>query len=72
MKKVTTARTLAPGVSRENRISDEGLQRLQKQLQSGVRISDSVLQQWIKRYGDAARGIIEQYKSEKYKSISDK
>jgi hypothetical protein len=60
MKKEVIAKTPAPGVSREQRISDEGLQRLQKQLQSGVRISDMVLQQWIKRYGDAARDIIKQ------------
>ena len=52
----------APGVSREHRISDEGLRRLQKQLESGVRVSDMVLQQWIKRYGDDARVIIERYR----------
>ncbi len=63
-----SAKTPTPGVSREQRVSDEGLQRLQKQLQSGVRISDGVLQQWIKRYGDGARDIVEQYKSEKHKS----
>ena len=51
-----------PGISREQRISDEGLKRLQKQFQSGVRISDAVLQQWIKRYGDAAREIIQRYR----------
>jgi len=51
-----------PGVSREERISDEGLKRLQKQLQTGVRISDKVLQQWLKRYGDAAQVIIDKYK----------
>jgi hypothetical protein len=43
MKKEVIAKNPAPGVSREQRISDEGLQRLQKQLQSGVRISDRVL-----------------------------
>jgi len=51
-----------PGVSREQRISDEGLRRLQKQLQSGVRISEPVLQQWVKRYGDAAKDIIQKYR----------
>ena len=51
-----------PGVSREQRVSDEGLKRLQKQLQSGVRISEPVLQQWVKRYGDAARDIIQRYR----------
>ena len=54
----------APGVSRENRISDEGLLRLKRQLESGVRVSDTVLQQWIKRYGDDARVIIEKYRLE--------
>ncbi len=48
-----------PGVSRQHRISDEGLQRLQKQLSSGVSISQQVLAQWVRRYGDAARNIIE-------------
>jgi hypothetical protein len=47
-----------PGVSREHRISDAGLQRLQKQLACGARISKPVLTQWIRRYGDAARKII--------------
>ena len=47
-----------PGISRENRISDEGLQRLERQLQRGGQISDAVLAQWIRRYGDAAREII--------------
>ncbi len=28
-------------------------------------ISDEGLQQWIKRYGDAARDIVEQYKFKK-------
>jgi len=48
----------APGVSRENRISDTGLERLEQQLQSGSQISDPVLAQWIRRYGDVAREII--------------
>ncbi len=60
-----SAKKPVPGISREQRVSGEGLQRLQKQLQSGVRISDGVLQQWIKRYGDAARDIIQKYKSTK-------
>ncbi|MDH3980948.1 MAG: hypothetical protein OEU91_10615 [Gammaproteobacteria bacterium] len=47
-----------PGVSRANRISDEGLARLEKQLHQGSQISDPVLKQWIRRYGDAARSII--------------
>ena len=51
----------SPGVSRDNRISDDGLARLRKQLNSGVRISKPVLMQWVKRYGDSARDIIQQY-----------
>ncbi|HSG11201.1 MAG TPA: hypothetical protein VLB10_05575 [Gammaproteobacteria bacterium] len=47
-----------PGITRDNRISDDGLQRLEKQLQRGGQISDAVLAQWIRRYGDAAREII--------------
>jgi uncharacterized protein (DUF927 family) len=51
----------APGISRTNRISDEGLRRLEKQLSSGVNVSALVLTQWIKRYGDEAREIIKKY-----------
>jgi hypothetical protein len=50
-----------PGVSREQRISDEGLRRLEKQLQCGVNISEQVLNQWLKRYGDDARDLIINY-----------
>jgi len=50
-----------PGVSRQQRISDEGLQRLEKQLSSGPNISAMVLKQWVKRYGDAARNLIRKY-----------
>ena len=50
-----------PGISRENRLSDEGLQRLEKHLAAGTRISRPVLAQWIKRYGDSARKIIQHY-----------
>jgi len=50
-----------PGVSREQRISDEGLKRLEKQLQCGVNISEQVLNQWLMRYGKAARDLIEKY-----------
>ncbi len=56
-----TLKKPCPGVSREQRIADEGLRRLKKQFQSGVRISEVVLQQWIKRYGDEARIIIQRY-----------
>ena len=48
----------SPGVSRANRLSGEGLVRLQKQLSSGAKMSDTVLAQWIRRYGDSAREII--------------
>jgi hypothetical protein len=47
-----------PGVSREQRISDEGLKRLEKQFNSGVKPSSMVLKQWIKRYGESARDLI--------------
>lgn len=47
-----------PGISRDDRISDEGLRRLAEQLERGGQVSDVVLAQWIRRYGDTARGII--------------
>lgn len=47
-----------PGVSRHNRLSDEGLLRLEKQLASGAKMTDMVLAQWIRRYGNAARKLI--------------
>jgi len=50
-----------PGVSRDNRIAEEGLQRLERQLASGRRISQQVLDQWVKRYGPAAQAIIERH-----------
>ncbi|MDH5735540.1 MAG: hypothetical protein OEY87_05390, partial [Gammaproteobacteria bacterium] len=50
-----------PGVTRENRISDEGLQRLDRQLARGGKITLPVLAQWVRRYGDSARDIIRQY-----------
>jgi len=51
----------APGVSREKRISDEGLARLEKQLKLGININAQVLQQWIRRYGDDARVLLKKY-----------
>lgn len=51
----------APGVSREARISDEGLARLEKQLSAGAKISTPVLAQWVRRYGDAAREVIRRH-----------
>lgn len=50
-----------PGITRDNRLSDEGLQRLDRQLQSGSQISDAVLTQWIRRYGEPAREIIRRH-----------
>lgn len=54
-------REVIPGISRDDRLSDEGLQRLEKQLQHGARISDMVLRQWVKRYGDAAKQLLARY-----------
>ncbi|MCW8931427.1 MAG: hypothetical protein OQL19_14445 [Gammaproteobacteria bacterium] len=51
-----------PGVSREERISKEGLQRLEEHLKNGSRMKPSILKQWIKRYGDSARQLIKQHK----------
>lgn len=51
-----TGRT--PGITRAERLSGEGLERLERQLQRGGQISDMVLEQWIKRYGEVARTII--------------
>ena len=50
-----------PGVSRQDRLSENGLQRLEKQLASGVKVNRPVLAQWIKRYGEPARAIIKRY-----------
>jgi len=51
----------SPGIDRDERISVAGLQRLEHQLRNGARMTDRVLAQWIKRYGDAAREIIHRY-----------
>jgi hypothetical protein len=53
-----------PGVSREQRISDEGLARLEKQLKLGIKINAQVLRQWIRRYGSAARDLLKKYQYE--------
>jgi hypothetical protein len=50
-----------PGISRDNRLSYEGLRRLDRQLQSGSQISDPVLTQWIRRYGEPARQVIRRH-----------
>lgn len=60
-------KTPSPGVSRQARLSDEGLQRLEKQLVAGIKVALPVLAQWIRRYGEPAREIIKlhgQYKDE--------
>jgi hypothetical protein len=50
-----------PGVSRPERLSEEGLARLENQLKAGAHISPQVLAQWIKRYGEPAVAIIKKY-----------
>lgn len=50
-----------PGVSRENRITKEGLVRLEKHLKMGAKISRPVLQQWIRRYGKDVQELLQQY-----------
>jgi hypothetical protein len=50
-----------PGISRDNRISDQGLERLRKQLESGAQISQAILQQWVKRYGDQAVQLLAEF-----------
>jgi len=52
----------SPGISRLDRLSEEGLRRLEKQLQTGAGISDEVLAQWIKKYGEPALEIIKKYR----------
>ncbi|TNG02081.1 MAG: hypothetical protein EP297_01530 [Gammaproteobacteria bacterium] len=54
-------KTPSPGVSRQDRISDDGLQRLERQLARGARINTPVLAQWIRRYGEQAREIIKRH-----------
>ena len=55
---MNTRHTPRPGISRQNRLSDEGLRRLKKQLQSSAGISEQVLAQWIRRYGKDAEVLI--------------
>ena len=56
-----TGQRTRPGISRDERISDTGLQRLERMLARGTGVSDAVLAQWVRRYGDAARTIIARY-----------
>jgi len=51
----------APGISRSERISEQGLRRLEEQLKSGAAMSSEVLTQWIRRYGEPARELIRQH-----------
>jgi hypothetical protein len=50
-----------PGIARDSRLSAQGLERLERQLAGGSQISDPVLGQWIRRYGEAARTIIRRH-----------
>lgn len=61
MEKKNNTRLVQPGIVRENRISAQGLQRLEKHLAAGTRISRPVLAQWISRYGEAASDLIQQH-----------
>jgi len=47
-----------PGISRKERISEEGLQRLERQLARGAKMSPRILEQWVKRYGEAAEELM--------------
>jgi len=58
---VNNEKTFIPGVNRDDRLSEQGLQRLEKQLSSGAAMSVQVLAQWIHRYGEPARTLIKQY-----------
>lgn len=58
---MSVGREPKPGVGRTERISDEGLSRLEAQLSRGGRIGDAVLRQWLKRYGDEARALLQRY-----------
>jgi hypothetical protein len=50
-----------PGISRQERLSEEGLQRLENHLQLGTAMSDQILMQWIRRYGEPARNLLKRY-----------
>ncbi|MEJ2214041.1 MAG: hypothetical protein P8Y20_08270 [Gammaproteobacteria bacterium] len=58
---MTEKNRTTPGIQRQERISDEGLNRLEKKLMSGSRISTAVKQQWIKRYGEQAQKLFNKY-----------
>ena len=50
-----------PGIERDQRISDEGLNRLRAHLENGAVISEVVLKMWVQRYGQAARELLLKY-----------
>lgn len=50
-----------PGISRTDRISEEGLGRLEIQLQRGARMAAQVREQWVRRYGQAAIELFKKY-----------
>lgn len=50
-----------PGVSRDARISAAGLERLARHLAAGTNISDEVLAQWVRRYGEPARELLRRH-----------
>ena len=56
-------KTPKPSITRSDCLFLEGLERLDKQLSSGQKVNTQVLQQWIKRYGESARVIINKYES---------
>jgi hypothetical protein len=60
-----------PGISRPDRLSDAGLERLRRQLESGARPSEQVLRQWVRRYGDAAQRLIDAWSVEPGSDVAD-
>ena len=56
-----THRKPEPGVGQRNRSTADGLARLAIHLERGERISDMVLRQWIRRYGDDARELLRRH-----------
>jgi hypothetical protein len=50
-----------PGISRDERISTDGLERLERLLASGSKLNEAILDQWIRRYGEAAEALIARY-----------
>ncbi|HHZ88696.1 MAG TPA: hypothetical protein EYN26_05225 [Chromatiales bacterium] len=51
----------SPGISRENRVGEEGLSRLRAHLERNAGINPIVLTQWIRRYGDDARQLLKEF-----------